>query len=104
MVLNEAIKTCILADKVPYIEGPPGWGKSALVKFIGRLLGVKVIVHYLAQRAGNEIHGIPVVKRETLTINGVEHTLVEQAPPRVVLEALEYGREASEGEEPHSQY
>lgn len=86
-MLESAIRACILADKIPYIEGPPGWGKSAMCKAMAKEFKAKLFLVFLAQRAGNEIHGIPVVRREPLMLNGKEFQIVEQAPPRFAVEA-----------------
>jgi len=87
-MLQEAIRIAILSDKIPYLEGPPGCGKSAIAKVLGRTFDVPVFVVYLGHRAGNEIHGISVISREPLIVDGKPHTVVESAPPRVLVETI----------------
>jgi hypothetical protein len=86
-MLLEAIRVALLTDQVVYLEGPPGWGKSALCKMLASVYGVRLFLVYLAQRAGNEIHGLPVVARESLQLDDRTYTVVEQAPPRYAVEA-----------------
>lgn len=87
MSVIASIEACLRADKVPYLVGSPGLGKSALLKYLASRLESRLFVCYMAQRAGNEIHGIPVVSKEPLVLDGRHYTMVEQAPPRVALEA-----------------
>ena len=85
----EAISAVIAADRIPYLEGPPGWGKSSILKTLAVKKNAKLFIVYLAQVAGNEIHGIPVVNKELLTLGERQFTVVEQAPPRWAVEAAQ---------------
>lgn len=58
-----------------------------MCKALAREFKAKLFLVFLAQRAGNEIHGIPVVRREPLRIGDREFQVVEQAPPRFAVEA-----------------
>lgn len=88
-MLKKAVEICLLSDKIPYLESPPGWGKSALAKMLGQQFNLPVFIVYLGHRAGNEIHGLAVVSREPIQIGNSVHTVVESAPPRVLIEALQ---------------
>jgi hypothetical protein len=90
MSLKDALRVCVMADKVPYLEGPPGTGKSAIIKAVARDLEAEIWIVYLAQRAGNEIHGIPVVDQKPVEIAGRSFTLVRQAPPAWAVEAANH--------------
>lgn len=87
-MLEQVLKALVLADKVPYLESPPGWGKSAVVKALARELNAEAVIEYLGQRAGNEIHGLSVVAKEPLVIDGRPFPSVEQAPPAWALHAV----------------
>lgn len=85
----DALTAAILADKVPYLVSPPGWGKTSVAKLLSHSLAnrfvagkkIRVAVVFLAQRAGNEIHGIPVVGKIPVRIGDQDLVVVEQAPP-----------------------
>jgi hypothetical protein len=86
-----------MADKIPFLEGAPGWGKSALFKRIARFLDLRLFVEYLSRRAGNEIHGIPVVSSVPLKLAGKEHVVVEQAPPSWAIQACRVAEDSAQG-------
>lgn len=83
----EAVRCAGLIGQVPYLEGAPGIGKTEVVKAIARDLGADLFVVCLAQRAGNEMHGIPVVGREPVRLGDRDYTVVQQAPPQYAIEA-----------------
>jgi hypothetical protein len=92
-MLNE-LMSVVMADKVPYLESPPGWGKTSVAKILAKHLAdklsttpIRVAVVFLAQRAGNEIHGLPVISPERVLFDNREMTIVEQAPPAYAVEA-----------------
>jgi hypothetical protein len=63
-------------------------GKSALARQIAKFVGVKSYIIYLSHKADNEVHGQPVVAKDTCHLLGRDYTVVEQAPPKYVIEAL----------------
>lgn len=82
-----AVKTAGMAGKVPYLVGAPGIGKTEVAKAIARELKAELHIICLAQRAGNEIHGIPIVAKDPLKIGDKEYTVVKQSPPAYAVEA-----------------
>lgn len=88
--LLETIKACIFGLDIPYLVSPPGWGKNAMMTVLARGLDARLFTVYLAHVAGNEIHGIPVVRREPLRVGDRDFTVVEMAPRREAIEASEH--------------
>jgi hypothetical protein len=80
----DAFYTC----RPPLVWGPPGVGKSAFARWVARRLNLKLFIVYLSHKADNEVHGQPVVAKATVSLAGSERTVVEQAPPRYVIDAL----------------
>ena len=87
-----AVQAAGLAGKVPYLVGAPGIGKTAVAKAIARDLQADLFLICLAQRAGNEIHGIPIVAKEPIKIGTQEFTVVRQSPPAYAVEAKQSER------------
>lgn len=87
--MHDEIVATVLADQIPYLEGPPGCGKTAISKILAQKMNARLFIVYLAQRAGNEIHGIPVVRKETLSLGGREYSVIEQAPPDYAVQAAQ---------------
>lgn len=73
---------------VPLIEGPPGVGKSAAVADLARRLSVRSFILFPSHKLGSEVHGQPVISKTPFKYKECEYTVVEQAPPRYVLEAM----------------
>lgn len=93
----DKILCCLYSQRPPLVWGPPGVGKSAMSRYIGRQLNLKTCVIYLSHKADNEVHGQPVVAKATVELAGKERTVVEQAPPRYVIEALKAKTEGLRG-------
>jgi dynein-related subfamily AAA family protein len=70
--------------RTPFIWGPPGIGKSALVRQAGDLLGLPVVTLLGTQLAPEDLIGVPRVSQE-----GGRH-VTEFCPPRAILRSEPY--------------
>src|SRR5688500_8929307 len=66
--------------RTPFIWGPPGSGKSALVRQAGELLELPVVTLLGTQLAPEDLIGVPRVSQE----DGGRH-VTEFCPPRAIL-------------------
>ena len=66
-VLKKAVTASIRADLAAFIWGPPGVGKSDMVREIGNDMDMNLIDLRLSQMDPVDIRGIPSVDRETKT-------------------------------------
>jgi hypothetical protein len=86
-MLTRCVKAGLISGSVPILIGEPGIGKSAFASALARDLGVDAIIVYLGHRDASEIHGIPVVARESVRIKDKNLTMVVQSPPDYAIEA-----------------
>jgi hypothetical protein len=71
--------------RTPFVWGPPGIGKSALVRQAGDLLGLPVVTLLGTQLAPEDLIGVPRVSQE----DGGRH-VTEFCPPRAILRSTPF--------------
>ena len=64
------------AGVVPYAEGPPGVGKTAMTKQLARMTGRRFLGVYLDQMIPEDLRGFPVPSE--VQIDGVSHRVMKQ--------------------------
>ena len=72
----------------PLLIGPPGIGKTAMIRSVANRIGGKAFFVYLSQKEACEVHGFNVISKQTLSVNGRDVTVVEPAPPSYAIEAV----------------
>jgi MoxR-like ATPase len=75
--------------RTPFIWGPPGIGKSALVREAAELLAMPCITLLGTQLAPEDLIGVPRIRREAGN-NGEERYVTEFCPPRAILRSDPY--------------
>jgi len=71
------------ATRTPFLWGPPGIGKSALVRDAAERLGLPCVTLLGTQLAPEDLIGVPRIVRST--IGDVERHVTEFCPPRAIL-------------------
>lgn len=91
--LDWSMVVSVLSENVVYLNGMPGVGKTSRVQRLAKSLGADLVAAHLAQRAGYEIHGQPVVEAEGVKLpDGRTVRRVVQAPPDEVVQAVQSAR------------
>lgn len=88
MGMLSKVMACFDRGRVPLLMGEPGIGKSAFVGEVGRTLGGRTITLCASHKDPVDIHGVPVVSRETVEVGGRPMTMVVMAPPDWVVDAV----------------
>lgn len=55
----QIIKRCLEAGLVPFVQGPPGMGKSSITKLVARLLNLYMIDHRISTGDATDATGFP---------------------------------------------
>lgn len=79
-VLKECIKTCMKARLVPFIQGSPGMGKSAIVKEIADEYGLKLIDCRLSSMEPTDLLGLPWINNGKAEFNPYNLFPLEDTP------------------------
>lgn len=88
MSLEKTVKRAIWAGLRPILLSAPGAGKTMFVRWLSRRLDALPIIFCPSHKEGVETNGQPVVSPEPFHLDGVNYTVVEQAPPKFVLDIL----------------
>lgn len=85
--MNNLLKACIFARVPVLITSLPGVGKTATVQSMARSMDRKLWTIIASYREPADFGGLPVIRKESIKVNGHEFTAVELAPPKYAVEA-----------------
>lgn len=87
--MSKKVLSALRLQLVPILEGPPGVGKTSFARHLGMTENLRVFVVCLSHKMDTEVHGQPVISQRRFQHEGHDLTMIEQAPPRYVVEALD---------------
>jgi hypothetical protein len=76
--------------RTPFIWGPPGIGKSALVREAAALLGLECVTLLGTQLAPEDLIGVPRIRSDGIDGRGNTRHVTEFCPPRAILQSEPY--------------
>lgn len=89
MSLEDLVLDALTVRSVPLLVGDPGVGKTAFSRRLARQIGGRSFFVCLSHTPGHEIHGLPVIAKQTMSLGSRQVTIVEQAPPAYAVQALQ---------------